>query len=100
MVDSVQDILNTYADIISLGAGKDVTGAINRRLVQDPANQAATQLLILLWYVSAIPLHPSSGTDATLWEYGTEEQYTKALMWEVAGGHAPMTTPSQWTDPL
>jgi hypothetical protein len=56
--------------------------------------------LIYLWYVSAFYLLiPDSNPPTKAWEYGTREQYRRALLWSVIQAHAPMTPggrPGHW----
>ncbi len=60
--------------------------------------------LIYLWYISAfyIPLDITPGakpplqddpadTRKKIWVYGTPEQYSRGMIWQVIHAHAPMT---------
>jgi hypothetical protein len=70
----------------------------------DPAVRAGAKQLIYLWYISAfyIPLDITPGpkpalqddpadTRKKIWVYGTPEQYSRGMIWQVIHAHAPMT---------
>jgi hypothetical protein len=86
---------------------------IKQTIMDDEYRGAAAEQIIYLWYLSAFyvpnPLDPENreekeenraaegGTDPDdepkrgVWQYGTLEQYEKALIWTIIGAHAPMT---------
>jgi hypothetical protein len=70
----------------------------------DAAVRAGAKQLVYLWYISAfyIPLDITPGpkpplqddpadTRKKIWVYGTPEQYSRGMIWQVIHAHAPMT---------
>ena len=70
----------------------------------DAGVRAGAKQLIYLWYISAfyIPLDITPGakpplqddpadTRKKIWVYGTPEQYSRGMIWQVIHAHAPMT---------
>jgi hypothetical protein len=100
------------AILTKAGSVKIKLDMIKKTIMEDEYRGAAAAQIIYLWYLSAFfmpnPLDPevrekdekSEAKHAAdpddeakrgVWQYGTLEQFAKALVWTTIGAHAPMT---------
>ena len=90
------DLLNAYRSITLLNAADQEKELTSRILDPKAVLRPAAEQLVYLWYISAFAFRDQANPNKVIWQYGTEDQYNRALIWKVIHGHPPMTTPSEW----
>lgn len=101
---AVSMLLNEFASIVTQFGCDEQSNqqALGQRIVGNPAFAPLAEQIIYLWYVSAMYLPDPGNPARERWVYGSADQYDRALIWRVIGGHAPMKpgrNASFWAEP-